>query len=82
MAEGPAKLARFVAWDKALLTVSESSLLRTRPIDPLAHLNRRGFRPLTEDERGDFGIAGDAPEVFMAVRIGSCSKCKFVMFKK
>jgi WD40 repeat protein len=60
--DGPAKLLRFVAGDKALLTFSRSGMLRTWPIDPLAHLNQRGFRfrSLTKDERKEFGIAADA----------------------
>jgi WD40 repeat protein len=60
LAEDPAKLVRIVAGDKALLTVSVSGILRTWPIDPLGHLNQRGFRPLVEDERREFGISGDA----------------------
>jgi len=60
LAEDPAKLVRFVAGDKALLTVSVSGRLRTWPIDPSGNLKQRGFRPLTEDERREFGIAADA----------------------
>jgi hypothetical protein len=59
LAEDPAKLVRIVAGDKALLTVSSNGMLRTWPIDPLGHLKQRGFRPLVEDERREFGISGD-----------------------
>jgi WD40 repeat protein len=60
LAEDPAALVRIVARDKALLTVSASGILRSWPIDPLGHMHQRGFRPLFEDERRQFGIAGDA----------------------
>jgi hypothetical protein len=76
MAAGRRILIRYESWvvelvdadsGKSICKINEpvpplSGMLRTWPIDPLGHLLQRDFRvrPLTEDERREFGIADDA----------------------